>query len=211
MKLVIFDCDGVLVETESITDRVLSQYFTAHGAPLPVELVSQLFVGGTMESAGAEAIRRGATLPANWLDEIYDAMFSEMAKGVHVFDGLFDLIDALDSQGIARAIASNGPLSKMKVSLTPSGLWQRFEGRIFSRQFSAPKPAPDMLLAACAQAGISPADAIMIDDTPIGIRAAKAAGTGAIGFAEASDASALEATGVQVARSMHEVKRLLGL
>lgn len=210
-KLVIFDCDGVLVETESHTDQVLSKYFTAHGAPITPELVHELFAGGTMEGAGEEAIRRGATLPATWLDEVYAAMFDSLREGVMVFDGLLDLLDTLDAHGIHTAVASNGPMAKMRVSLGPSGLWDRLQGRIYSREDYAPKPAPDMLLAACAATGVTPRNAVMIDDTPIGTAAADAAGTRAIGFAAASDAERLRATGHPVAHTMVEVQKLLGL
>jgi len=210
-KLVIFDCDGVLVETESVTDQVLSTYFKACGAPMHRDEIRSLFSGGTMESAGQEAQRRGATLPTNWLDEVYERMFAALAKGVMVFPGLIDVLDRLDELGIAQAVASNGPMDKMKISLGPSGLWDRLEGRIFSRQSYAPKPMPDMLLAACEQAGVTPAEAVMIDDTTAGTRAADAAGMRAIGFAEASDAEALKATGHPVAHSMAEVRKLLGV
>ncbi len=210
-NLVIFDCDGVLVETESITDQVLSDYFSKRGAPISPSKVHELFAGGTMEGAGAEAIRRGATLPSNWLDEIYAHVFDAFRQGVEVFPGLMDLLDALDVNGIQSAVASNGPMAKMKVSLGPSGLWDRFSGRIYSREHHAPKPAPDMLLAACSDTGIAPARAVMIDDTTAGTRAADAAGMPAIGFAAASNADLLRATGHPVALSMSEVQQLIGL
>ncbi len=210
-ELVIFDCDGVLVETESVTDQVLSTYFTAHGAPITPAKVHELFVGGTMEGAGAAAIKFGAILPENWLDEIYAEMFAKLSEGVMVFPGLFDLLDALDAHGIPIAVASNGPMAKMRVSLGPSGLWDRLKGQIYSRENYAPKPAPDMLLAACAATGVMSQNAVMIDDTPIGTAAADAAGTRAIGFAAASNAERLSATGHPVANTMVDVQKMLGL
>lgn len=210
-ELVIFDCDGVLVETESVTDQVLSAYFTAHGAPITPAKVHALFAGGTMEGAGEAAIKLGATLPPNWLNDIYAAMFAKLGEGVMVFPGLIDLLDTLDAQGIPVAVASNGPMAKMKVSLSPSGLWDRLQGRIYSRENYAPKPAPDMLLAACAANNVSPANAVMIDDTPVGTAAADAAGMRAIGFAAASNAELLGATGHPVAHTMAQVQKLLGL
>ncbi len=210
-KLVIFDCDGVLVETESHTDAALSAYFTAHGLPMTPARISELFVGGTMDGAGEEAIRRGATLPNNWLNEIYEKVFASLREGVEVFDGLFALLDALDDAGIAVAVASNGPMAKMKVSLGPSGLWDRLQGRIYSREHYAPKPAPEMLLAACRDNGVAPSDAVMIDDTTAGTRAADAAGMPAIGFAAASNADKLRATGHPVVFTMDEVRARLGV
>lgn len=70
-KLVIFDCDGVLVDTEPTTDRILSQSLSSHGLPITPAEVSQLFVGGTIRGVGQEATRRGATLPDTWVDDTY--------------------------------------------------------------------------------------------------------------------------------------------
>lgn len=210
-KLVIFDCDGVLVETESISTRVLVGNLAKYGLNVEIDEVHDLFVGGTMMSAGAEAARRGAALPDHWLAEISTEVNTALAKGVMVFDGLFDLLKTLNTRNIKTAIASNGPMDKMAVSLGPSGLFKHFEGRIYSGREMKPKPAPDMLHAAMAQAGVAPSDTVMIDDTPVGIGSAIAAGTRAIGFAAASNADALHATGHPVGMTMAEVQDLLGL
>ena len=124
--LVIFDCDGVLVDTETVTDGVLANYVSTHGAQITRAQVHDLFTGGTMEGAGQEAAKRGAILPDTWLNEIYVAIFKELGEGVDVFPGLIDLLDALDTQGIPYAVASNGPMAKMRISLGPSGLWDGF-------------------------------------------------------------------------------------
>jgi len=165
-----------------------------------------------MKTAGAEAVERGATLPDGWLDDIYAQVFAALREGVMVFDGVFDLLDLLDANGIAYAIASNGPIAKMEISLGPSGLWDRFGDRIYSGHVHGkPKPAPQMLWHACKVAGVAPSDAVMIDDTTAGTRAADAAGIRAIGFAAASDVGKLKATGHPVAFTMAEVTTLLGL
>lgn len=211
-KLVIFDCDGVLVDTETITSGVMVRNFARYGLQTTVQEMHQFFVGGTMMSASEEARRRGAELPPDWLAIITEEVNDELSKGVDVFEGVFDLLDTLDARGISTAIASNGPLVKMRVSLGPSGLWERFDGRIFSgRAHNAPKPAPGMLIAACDQAGVAPKNAVMIDDTTAGTRAADAAGMRAIGFAAASDAESLRATGHPIAMTMEEVSGYLGL
>jgi len=209
-KLVIFDCDGVLVDTELTTSQVLVTNLRTYGLVLDLDDVHTLFTGGTMMSAGEEATRRGANLPANWVTEVGAAVNLELAKGVRVFDGVHDLLALLDAQGVHTAIASNGPIDKMRISLGPSGLFDHFDGRIHSGRQSNPKPAPDMLLRAAALANVAPDDAIMIDDTTAGTRAADAAGMRAIGFAAASDASSLIATGHPVARTMPDVQKLLG-
>ena len=210
-KLVIFDCDGVLVDTETKTALVMSKDLGAHGLEIAPQEVHELFQGGTMFGAKAEAEKRGARLPDDWVELINEQVKAALADGVTVFDGLFELLDLLDTRGIATAVASNGPMDKMAVSLGPSGLYQRFEGRIFSGRQSKPKPAPDMLLLACAQAGVASNEAVMIDDTTAGTRAAEAAGMPAIGFSAASDAEKLRATGHPVAANFAQVTALLGL
>lgn len=208
-SLVIFDCDGVLVNTEPLTDAALARYFTNHGLPMGPHDIAPLFRGGTIDGAGQEAIRRGAQLPDTWLDEVYEAVFAALRTGVEVFEGLFDLLDALEAENIKIAVASNGPMAKMQISLGPSGLWDRLQGRIYSREHHAPKPSPDMLLAACKDAGVAPPDAVMIDDTTAGTRAADAAGMPAIGFAAASNAAPLLATGHPVIRTMAQLRQHL--
>jgi len=84
----------------------------------------------------------GAVLPDDWVDQLYQDIFAALGKGVPVFDGVFDLLNALDTAGIATAIASNGPMRKMEITLRPTQLWDRFAPRIYSGHDYAPKPAP---------------------------------------------------------------------
>lgn len=209
--LVIFDCDGVLVDTESITAQVMAANFERYGLKIAPDVIHTLFIGGTMVSAGQQAVRRGAQLPDDWHAEISRDVIDALAQGVEVFDGIHALLERLEACAVQTAIASNGPIAKMETSLGPSGLWDRFAGRIYSGREHGPKPAPDMLLHAAKVAGVTPDQAVMIDDTINGTRAADAAGMRAIGFAAASDAAALAATGHPVAMNMEDVARLLGV
>jgi len=118
----------------------MSESFARYGLDISPHEVGALFTGGTMKSAGEEAKKRGAQLPDTWVSDMNSAVAALLKQGVPVFDGLFDLLDTLDKQGIQTAVASNGPMSKMQASLTPSGLWNRFAGRIYSGHEHAPKP-----------------------------------------------------------------------
>ncbi|MEL6682932.1 MAG: HAD family phosphatase [Pseudomonadota bacterium] len=208
-KLVIFDCDGVLVDTETITNEVIATNLQKYGLNILAEETLTLFAGGTMQGVAAEATRRGAKLPSDWLDEIYDQMFQELRKGVAVIDGVWDLIDRL--KGIQIAIASNGPMAKMEVTLKPSGLWDRFDGRIYSGHDHGPKPAPDMLLRIMRDAGISAQDTVMIDDMPSGCQAAQAAGIKCFGFVATGDPSRINGTGAIPVTSLADIATALDL
>jgi len=210
-ELVIFDCDGVLVDTEPVTDAILSENLARHGLPIAADEVHRLFAGGTMAGVEVEARKRGADLPTDWLDQIYAAMFAGLRKGVPVIPGVMDLIAACDQAGIKRAIASNGPTAKMEISLPPSGLWDLFEGRIYSGHDHGPKPEPDMLQRIMADAGVEPDRAVMIDDMPAGFRAAAAAGMRCFAYVAEGDPTRVNGTGALPMTSMAQIRQALNL
>ena len=208
-KLVIFDCDGVLVDSEGPVAEVVSASLCRHGLPLSPEEVDRLFTGGTMDGTAARARAMGARLPDTWVADTYDEIYARLRLGVPVIPGVLDLIAALDGAGIARWIASNGRFEKMRITLKPNGLWDLFDGRILSREIMAAKPAPDMILHAMSAEGIGPADTVMIDDSVTGCTAARNAGVRCLGFATTGDGARLAATGAEVVRSMAEVRAIL--
>ncbi|MEJ6396780.1 HAD family hydrolase [Yoonia sp. 208BN28-4] len=210
-KLVIFDCDGVLVDSEPVTDGVIARNLARHGMTISEERVHALFVGGTMQGVMDTVRAQGTPLPNTWLDEIYSEMFAALAKGVPVYDGVMALLDGLDRADIPFAIASNGPMRKMETTLKPSGLWDRFAGRIYSGHDYTPKPSPDMLHHACQVAGVAVLDAVFIDDSPTGCKAAQNAGMGCLGFRPEGETDVLAATGAAPVRSMDAVMDLLAI
>lgn len=211
LKLVIFDCDGVLVDTETPVNHLLSANLTRHGLNLSPKRCEELFTGRTLPLVFDDARRRGADLPDTWIDAFYEEMFERLALGVPTIPGVLDLIANLEARGIAIWVASNGPKRKMQLSLGPSGLWQRFAGRIMSREDFAPKPAPDMLLHAVRKTGVGLENAVMVDDSVSGCLAARNAGVRCIGFADRGQDDTLRATGAEPVGTMAEVSKLLGL
>ena len=210
-ELVIFDCDGVLVDTETVTNTVIADFLAHYGLTIPTDEIITLFSGGTMASVGVEASKRGAQLPDGWLDAIYNKVFDALRQGVAVIDGVEDLIDRLTAQRITIAIASNGPMQKMEITLRPSGLWARFEGRIYSGHQHGSKPKPDMLIKIMADAGVGPAQTVMIDDMPSGCRAAQAADVRCFGYVADGDPRRLDGTGAVNVTSMQAIIDLLEL
>lgn len=210
---VLFDCDGVLVDSEPITDRVIAANLTRHGLPLAPEAIHDLFRGGTMAGVGDEARRRGADLPEDWVEEVYGEMFAALALGTPLIPGIPALLDALDAARIPYAVGSNGPQRKMAVTLGQHpDLYRRLAGRIFSRHdVGRPKPAPDLYLHAAAALAAAPAACVVIEDSPTGVRAAVAAGMACFGYAPQGDGARLAAVGARPFRHMDELPALLGL
>jgi HAD superfamily hydrolase (TIGR01509 family) len=210
---VLFDCDGVLVDSEPITDRVIAASLGRHGLSLAVSEIHALFLGGTMAGVAEEARRLGAALPPDWVDRVYEEMFAELAKGTPLVPGISGVLDALDAAGIPYAVGSNGPHRKMQITLGQHpGLHVRLRGRIFSRHDVArPKPAPDLYLHAAAALKSPPAACVVVEDSPPGARAARAAGMTCLGYAPRDDGARLAAEGARPFHRMEDLPALLAL
>lgn len=210
---VLFDCDGVLVDSEPLTDAVIAGNLARHGLLLPVDAITSMFIGGTMAAVGDAARAMGATLPENWLKEVYDEIFARLSEGTELIPGIPALLDALDAAAIPYAVGSNGPHRKMEITLGQhADVYARLTGRIFSRHdVAAPKPAPDLYLHAARALGAAPATCVVIEDSPTGARAARAAGMACFGYAPVGDGSRLAAEGARPFRHMSELPVLLCL
>ena len=181
--MVIFDCDGVLVDSELLTNQVMVENLAGYGLQMSVDEAMERFMGGTMKGVMKQAREMGAPLPDDWLDEIYGAMFERLAAEVEIIPNVDKVLDALDGAGVVYAVGSNGPQEKMAITLRRTGLWDRLAGRLFSGyDVAAPKPAPDVYLAAAAAAGISSERCAVIEDSASGAKAGKAAGMTTFGF-----------------------------
>ncbi len=210
---VLFDCDGVLVDSEPITDRVLAANLARHGLALPEHEIGAMFLGGTIAGLGEEARRMGATLPATWVDDVYAEIFAVLARGTPLVPGIPALLDRLDAARIPYAVGSNGPHAKMDVTLGQHPeIRARLAGRIFSRHDVArPKPAPDLYLHAASALGAAPETCAVVEDSPTGARAALAAGMTCFGYAPGGDGARLASVGARPFRHMDELPALLGL
>ncbi len=209
---VLFDCDGVLVDSEPLTDAVIIANLERYGLKVSENEVADLFLGGTLAGVGEMARDRGAALPDDWIDEIYAETLGKLREGTPLVSGVVDLLDRLDTLGIPFGVGSNGPRSKMEITLGQNGLWDRFKDMMASAHDGLPaKPAPDIYASLAARIGVDPARALVIDDSAAGLGGAIAAGIPAIGYAERTPADRLEVLGVRVARSMSEVADMIGL
>ncbi|MGI9098480.1 MAG: HAD family hydrolase [Solirubrobacteraceae bacterium] len=207
-RSVIFDCDGVLVDTELISNRVLAGLLTTAGLPTTLEDCMRDYRGRAMESVVTLVTERhGAPLPADLPDRYYAEVKAVFARELQPVPGV---VAALDRIALPSCVASSGPHHKMAVTLRRTGLWERFEGRIFSAsEVAAGKPAPDLFLHAARMMGFDPAATAVVEDSVPGIEAARAAGMRALAFARHTDADVLEAAGGEPFHDMAELPRLL--
>ena len=210
--LVIFDCDGVLVDSEPITNRMIAEEMTAAGLPMTTEQSIEMFVGGTIAGVYAEAVRRGAHLREDWVDYYYDRMIEVLAEEVEAIPGVHAALDALDHAGVQYCVGSNGPVRKMAATLGRTGLWNRLVGRLYSaHDVGVAKPDPGLFLHAARAQGATPETCIVVEDSASGARAARAAGMRCLGFVRDTPAEKLTAEGAEPFDDMAALPALLGL
>ncbi|MDT9688793.1 HAD family hydrolase [Streptomyces sp. P9(2023)] len=210
VELVIFDCDGVLVDSERIYCRVDREVFASLGAEFTEAEVVEQFVGSSSEMLTAILEERlGRSLEPGWHQayrHLYDAALDAeltVVKGV---------TDALDHLEVPFCLASNGSHATIRRNLTRVGLQDRFEGRIFSaRDVARGKPAPELFLHAAATMGVPPERCAVVEDSPYGVQAARSAGMRAFGYCGGlTRADRLTGAGTVVFDDMSQLPKLLG-
>jgi HAD superfamily hydrolase (TIGR01509 family) len=212
-ELIIFDCDGVLVDSEPIANRIMAEAITALGWPLSTADCIARFKGHHFDTIIAVIEDRlGRPVPADWLPNLRAATGAAFERELEPVPGVVAVLDAVAESGLATCVASQGPPEKMAVSLGVTGLRARFEGRVFSAyQVERGKPHPDLFLFAAEAMGIAPRACVVIEDSPLGVTAARAAGMNALGFAPEGDGADLATAGARLFRDMAELPGLLGL
>jgi len=179
--LVIFDCDGVLVDSEVISCRVHAEVLTRHGYPISVEQVFDRFLGRSSRQAHLEVeAELGRSLPDDYHSQLQDELFQSFATTLHAMPYIDQALAAI-AQPVC--VASSGSHERMRVSLGRAGLYDKFAPHIFSAsQVRHGKPAPDLFLFAAAQMATSPERCLVIEDSIAGITGARAAGMAVLGF-----------------------------
>uniref|UniRef100_A0AAU3H3L4 HAD family hydrolase n=1 Tax=Streptomyces sp. NBC_01401 TaxID=2903854 RepID=A0AAU3H3L4_9ACTN len=207
-RLVIFDCDGVLVDTERIGPEVVAAMATEAGWPLsPAEVRSRFL--GRPESYLYEQIRSHATAPVGpeWLTEYRTRFRDAFAARPRTMPGVGELLDHLDARGLPYCVASSGSHERIAHSLSVTALQDRFAGRVYSADdVSLGKPAPDLFLHAARAMGYPPERCLVIEDSPAGVDAALAAAMRVIGYTGGpTEADALAHADLGVISSMTQL------
>jgi HAD superfamily hydrolase (TIGR01509 family) len=181
-ELVIFDCDGVLVDSEPISVRLDVEMFAELGMTITEQEVIDRFVGrspDTLRQAVEEHL--GHPPPDDWEERGEQELRKRFEAELEPVPGI---VDALERISLPMCVASSSPPERLRFKLELTGLYDRFAGRIFSAsQVANGKPAPDLFLYAARQMGVTPASCVVVEDSRYGVQAARAAGMNALAYA----------------------------
>jgi len=186
-ELVIFDCDGVLVDSEPISITVLVEALAAAGVAMSEAEAHERFLGRSLKSM-SEILHDeyGLAVDAAFLEAMRKVLYERFRSELQPIPGVAETVDAL---GVAHCVASSSQPERIRLSLSVTGLIGRFEPNIFSASMVVHgKPAPDLFLHASAEMGVEPARCVVVEDSPAGIMAAKAAGMRVVAFTGGSHA-----------------------
>lgn len=210
--MVIFDNDGTLVDSETTAHGVLSGYLTELGYPTTLAESFQYFLGNAGRNVHAVvADRFGGTLPEDFTNRCHDRVFAAFHTGVDAAPGAVELLVELTRRELPYCLASSSDHAWIDLTLERSGLREHLPAPVvFSAEDVAGvgKPAPDLFLYAARRMGVAPRDCLVVEDSPNGVLAARAAGMDVLGYTALMPADRLVAAGATALIS--ELKQVLG-
>jgi HAD superfamily hydrolase (TIGR01509 family) len=211
VELVIFDCDGVLVDSERMANTIFAELITAAGLPTTLEDSVRLYLGRSVPASVALIEGElGHRLPDDFVATYYERIYAAFDLALEPVEGVVAALDALEALGVATCVASSGTHEKMRRTLGRTGLLERFRGRISSASDVARgKPFPDLFLHAAERMAADPARCTVVEDSPAGVEAGAAAGMTVLGYAGLVHPLLLERAGATVFTSMGELPRLV--
>lgn len=213
-ELVIFDCDGVLVDTEPASNRILAAAVSEAGLAMDVEQVSEAFEGMLLADIVIEVERRlGRRLPEGWLAAFEERRVAEFRKGVKPIPGVADALIQIGAAGIPVCVGSQARREKTELTLDLSGLIGHFdEAALFSSgMVERGKPHPDLFLFAARSMGCDPGGCVVVEDGVLGARAGGLARMSVLGYAPDGGGERLACEGARTFESMAELPALLGV
>jgi len=206
--LVIFDCDGVLVESEQLACQVYVQMFAEYGHQLDFTETLHKFYGVTLQDRlNASALELGWTPPDDFIYNFNNRLRELSEREMQTIPHIHELIDSIT---VPICVASNGLREEITYRLKAAGLTERFGKAIFSgTEVAHPKPAPDVYLAAAQSFHVAPECCVVIEDSVLGVTAAVAAGMKVYGYASFNSAESLQTAGAIPFTSMQSMKDIL--
>jgi HAD superfamily hydrolase (TIGR01509 family) len=214
LQLVIFDCDGVLVDSEAISCGVLASMVSAEGVATTLAQSRHDYQGLRLDEVLAKVeAKLGRPLPEDWLARYERERAETFRRDLKAVPGAAAAVASVAAAGVAVCVASQGKLEKTRLTLGLTGLLELFaEDALFSAHSVARgKPHPDLFLRAASVMGAEPARCAVVEDTPSGVTAAVAAGMRVFGYCADSDETALREAGAELVASLDQLPALLGL
>ena len=210
IQIVIFDCDGVLVDSEGLSNRVVAREITKLGWPMDEAESTALFVGHRLgDIPPVVEARLGRPVPDGWVETLRHALIDSF-DALETIPGAHDALRAVIAFGLPFRIASNSSHEEMLVKFDRTGLTELVAGRRHSaRDVARGKPWPDVFLAVAAAEGVPPAACLVVEDSVPGVTAAVAAGMVVVGVDPHGDGEALRAAGATPIQALSELPGLL--
>jgi HAD superfamily hydrolase (TIGR01509 family) len=210
---VLFDCDGVLADSEGLVNAVVAEDLTARGWRISGEQAKETFLGmAAPDMIPMIEARIGRALPPDWIPVLSHRIAAEMALSLRPIEGAREAVAAVVAAGIPVACASNSAREELGAKLAVLGLAETFAGRTLSfEDVARPKPAPDLYLAAARACGADPAECVVVEDSLLGARAGIAAGCRVLGLARETEAGIFAAIGAEPIPHLAALAGKLGL
>jgi HAD superfamily hydrolase (TIGR01509 family) len=208
IQLIIFDCDGVLVDTEHITGSYFQRYLHGEGVTLAHDDAIHRYSGWSLAAAvdDIEALT-GKAVPADFIDSFRSETMATMAAELQAIPGVESALQTIETR---KCVASNGPINKMQLTLRVTGLARYFEGALFSAyEIEKWKPDPHLFLHAAEQMQVPPEHCLVVEDSIHGIQAAVAAGMQVMGYTPHTQRPAFRQAGARTFRDMGTLPDLI--
>jgi HAD superfamily hydrolase (TIGR01509 family) len=210
--LIIFDCDGVLIDSEGIASTLIATELTTLGWPMTTQQSMDTFLG--MSITDMEPIietHLARKLPANWRAELATKLVIVLSEQAKIIPGAREMLERVTALGIPWRVASNSSDEEMSVKFARTGLTSLTTGRTHAAasviaKGGRPKPAPDIFLAAATAQDVPPANCLVLEDSALGVTGAVAAGMVCYGFAPHGTGESLLAAGARaIFRNLHDL------
>lgn len=209
---VLFDCDGVLADSEALVNAIVAEELTQRGWPITGSEAQATFLGMALPDMVSLIEARTGPLPDAWTDDMSRLIALRMENESVPVPGAVEAVAAIAAAGIAVAVASNSARRELAAKMRALGLARLFGSRVFSfEDVDRPKPWPDIYLAAAEACGAAPQRCVVVEDSVLGVRAGRAAGCRVLGFARDGSGPVLAAHGAEPFTAMAELPRLLGI
>ncbi|KXX71460.1 HAD family phosphatase [Flammeovirga sp. SJP92] len=207
-KAIIFDCDGVLVDSESITMNVFIELFSAYGVEMSYDYAIKTLTGKAFDQI-VEYVEEEyqITLNEDFEKQFRQKTFEAFKNDIQPIDGIKEVVSQLK---IPFAVASNGPMSKMELNLKTTGLYPYFEGNMFSAyDLQAWKPDPKVFVTTAQHLGMQPSDCVVIEDSMSGVVAAQNGGFDVMVYVGHQEEEKYTSKGIKVFKDMKELLILI--